>query len=134
MTKKIAPYGSWKSPITSEVIVSATIGLGEASLNGDDIYWIEARPSEDGRNVIVRRSPDGQATDMTPAPFNVRTRVHEYGGGAYLITNEAIYFSNFSDNLLYRQVKGGEPQALTSDSKMRYADFVLDSERHRLIV
>ncbi len=133
MTKKIAPYGSWKTPITSDVIVSGTIGLGEASLYGEDIYWIEARPSEAGRNVVVRRTPDGQTADVMPAPFNVRTRVHEYGGGAYLITEKAIYFSNFTDNLLYRQVAGGTPQALTTDSKMRYADFVLDAERHRLI-
>jgi dipeptidyl aminopeptidase/acylaminoacyl peptidase len=133
MTKQIAPYGSWKTPVTSDVIVSGTIGLGEASIFGPDIYWIEARPAEAGRNVIVRRASNGQKTDMTPAPFNVRTRVHEYGGGAYLITDGAIYFSNFADNLLYRQTRDGEPQALTTDNKMRYADFVLDKERNRLI-
>jgi dipeptidyl aminopeptidase/acylaminoacyl peptidase len=133
MTKQIAPYGSWKTPITSDVIVSGTIGLGEASMFGPDIYWIEARPSEAGRNVIVRRTTDGQTTDITPAPFNVRTRVHEYGGGAYLVTEDAIYFSNFADNLLYRQTPDKEPQALTTDGKMRYADFVLDKERNRLV-
>jgi dipeptidyl aminopeptidase/acylaminoacyl peptidase len=133
MTKQIAPYGSWKTPVTSDVIVSATIGLGEATMDGEDIYWIEARPSEAGRNVIVRRAADGETADVTPAPFNVRTRVHEYGGGAYLITDHAIYFSHFADNLLYKQSPGGDPQALTSDGKMRYADFVFDKQRNRLI-
>src|SRR5262245_58456489 len=78
-----APYGSWKSPITSDLIVAGTIGLEQIALDGDDIYWIEARPSEAGRNVIVRRTPHGKITDVTPTPFNARTRVHEYGGGAY---------------------------------------------------
>src|SRR5437660_878563 len=76
------PYGAWRSPITSELIVGEAIGLGEVRVDGGDIYWIEGRPSEGGRNVLVRRAPDGQIADLTPAPFNVRSRVHEYGGGA----------------------------------------------------
>ena len=80
---KVAPHGSWKSPITSDLIVSETIGLGAITLDGFNIYWIEVRLKEGGRYVVVRCTPDGKSTDVTPPPFNVRTRVHEYGGAAY---------------------------------------------------
>src|SRR6266849_5209862 len=98
---EVAPYGSWKSPITSDLIVSGTIGLGQLILDGDDTYWLEMRPSEGGRNVVVRRTPDGRISDITPPPFNVRTRVHEYGGGAFVIADGVVYFSNFTDQRLY---------------------------------
>ena len=92
---QISPYGSWKSPITSDLIVSEAIGFGQIAIDGDDTYWVEMRPAEGGRNVIVRRTVEGHITDTTAAPFNVRSRVHEYGGGAYTVANGEIYFSNF---------------------------------------
>ena len=97
MERKVAPYGSWKSPITSDLIVSETIGLWQIALDGKDVYWLEMRPAEGGRYVVVRRSPDGQTADVTPPPFNARTRVHEYGGGAFVVANSTVYFSNFTD-------------------------------------
>jgi len=130
---KIAPYGSWKSPITSDLIVAETITLSEPIFDGDDIYWSELRPSEKGRIVLVRRTPNGMTTDMTPSPFNARTRVHEYGGGAYLIDHGAIYFSNFADQRLYRQDPGSAPRPLTPAVDLRYADGVMDRERHRIV-
>ena len=75
-------------------------------VDGEDIYWIESRPSEGGRSVIVRRTPDGAIADMTPAGFNARTTVHEYGGGAYFVDAGPVYFSNFADQRLYRQIAG----------------------------
>ncbi|HCF84067.1 MAG TPA: peptidase [Ktedonobacter sp.] len=132
-TPRVEPYGSWKSPITSDVIVSATIGLGTIALDGQDIYWSELRPSEGGRNVIVRRTPDGQSTDVLPAPFNARTRVHEYGGGSYVVHDGTIYFSNFADQRLYRLVPGSAPQPITPAEQLRYADAVIDRQRNRLI-
>ena len=131
--KKIAAYGSWRSPITSDLIVAGTVGLGQVRLHGEDVYWIEQRPTEGGRNVVVRRTPDGKITDRTPSPFNARTRVHEYGGGAYVVHDGAIYFSNFADQRLYCQVGSAEPQALTSGEALRYADALVDSSRNRLI-
>ena len=128
-----APYGSWKSPITSDLIVAESIGLGEIRLDGGDIYWSEMRPSEGGRNVIVRRTPDGRTADITPQPFNVRTRVHEYGGGAFAVSEGAVYFSNFADQRLYRQEPGGEPQPLTPEAELRYADGVIDRGRERMV-
>ncbi len=127
------PYGAWKSPITSDLIVAGSIGLGAIQLDGDDLYWIEMRPAEKGRYVVVRRTPDGQISDATPAPFNVRTRVHEYGGGAYLVNDGTICFSNFADQQLYRHYIGLPPQAITTAAELRYADGVPDRRRKRLI-
>jgi len=130
---RIAPYGSWTSPITSQLITVGAVGLSEIVLDGPDIYWIESRPTESGRSVIVRRTPDGRIEDMTPAPFNARTRVHEYGGGAYTVADGTIYFSDFGGQRLYRQVPGGAPRPITPDASLRYADAVVDRARGRLI-
>ena len=127
------PYGTWRSPVTSDLIVSGTVGLGELAFDGEDIYWIESRPSEGGRNVIVRRTADGRTTDVTPPPFNARTRVHEYGGGAYTVSEGTIYFSNFADQHLYRQTIDSKPEPLTTDAEMYYADGVIDHGRNRII-
>lgn len=131
--KQVKPYGSWKSPITSDLIVSGTIGLSETVFDGEDIYWLEGRPAEGGRYVIMRRAPDGSVSDMTPPPLNVRTRVHEYGGGSCVVAGGTAYFSNFADQQLYRQAQGEEPQQLTHADGMRYADGVLDERRARLV-
>jgi len=132
-TSYIAPYGSWKSPITSDVIVAATVGLGQIQLDGDDVYWLEARPTEGGRNVVARWTPDGRITDVTPAPFNARTRVHEYGGGSFAVSRGVVHFSHFPDQRLYQQTENAAPQPLTTASPLRFADTIIDSRRHRLI-
>ncbi|HEY9232356.1 MAG TPA: S9 family peptidase, partial [Blastocatellia bacterium] len=131
--KIIAPYGSWKSPITADLIIAGTINLSEVALDGDDIYWIEGRAAERGRNCIVRRTGEGTTEDVTPPEFNARTTAHEYGGGAYVVRDGIIYFSNFSDQRLYRQTLDTAPQAITSAEKMRYADGVIDDRRNRMI-
>jgi dipeptidyl aminopeptidase/acylaminoacyl peptidase len=131
--QQTAPYGEWESPISSDLIVASSIGLGQVQIDGADIYWIESRPLEAGRNVIVRRSPDGSVHDVNPQPFNARTRVHEYGGGAYRIVNGECFFSNFADQLVYRVSPGKAPTALTHVPGMRYADATFDRTRNRLI-
>lgn len=128
----VAPYGSWKSPITSDLIVAGSIGLGQLALDGENIYWTEQRPSEGGRNVVVRRTPDGATASMNPAPFNARTRVHEYGGGAYTVSDGVTYFSNFADQRLYKLVPGSDPQPLTPAKDLRYADYKVDQRRKLL--
>jgi dipeptidyl aminopeptidase/acylaminoacyl peptidase len=133
---KIAPYGSWKSPITADLIVEGAVGLGMVKTDGEDVYWLELRPSEGGRTCIVRRKPGGQLHDMTPPGFNARTRVHEYGGGDFVVHQGAIYFSNFSDQRLYRQTSDAPaPAPLTPESnvQLRYADAVMDAARRRLV-
>ncbi len=119
---KIAAYGSWSSPITSDMIVASSIGLGEIMLDGADVYWLESRPQEGGRSVLVRRAADGGTADVTPpvpadgAPaFNLRTRVHEYGGGAYLVHAGVVYFSNDADQRLYALRPGTAPMPLTPE-------------------
>jgi acetyl esterase/lipase len=119
------------------------------AVDGDDIYWVEGRASEAGRNVLVRCSADGRIADVTPPGFNVRTRVHEYGGGAYVVEDGEIFFSNFSDQRIYRSVAsmdaGSEdagskdpayavtPEAVTPPGKWFYADATFDARRRRLM-
>ena len=130
---QIGPYGSWRSPVTADAIVSGVIGLSQIQLDGDDIYWVEGRPAEAGRNVIVRRRPDGNTTDITPREFNARTRVHEYGGGAYLVRDGVVWFTNFKDQRLYRQDPGRAPVAITPAEDIRHADLVFAQRHQRLI-
>jgi dipeptidyl aminopeptidase/acylaminoacyl peptidase len=128
-----APFGSWKSPITSELIASGVIGLGQIVLDGDNVYWVEQRPQEAGRNVVVKLAGDGIVDDVTPTPFNVRTRVHEYGGGAYTVADDIVFFCNFADQRVYQQVAGSAPEPITAAREVRFADFAFDRGRNRLI-
>jgi hypothetical protein len=115
LQRSIAPYGTWKSPLTAARVTAGAQRFDQIALDGDDVYWIEGRASEGGRNVVVKRTPDGRTVDVTPADMNVRSRVHEYGGAAYLVHRGTIYFSNFADQRLYRLTPGGQPQALTTE-------------------
>ena len=127
-----ARYGSWRSPITSDFVVAKAIGLSDVQIDGDQTYWTESRPHESGRSVIVRCGPDGTAEDVTPPPFNARTRVHEYGGGAYVVSRGQVFFSNFSDQKIYQVDGQASPRAVTAEG-LRYADMFVDHARSRLI-
>lgn len=126
------PYGTWPSGVTAAAVASQSLRFGGVAADGDDVYWIESRPGESGRSVLVRRSPDGVVTDAVPPGFNVRTRVHEYGGGAFVVSQGRIYFSNFDDQRVYTLADSG-PMALTSPHACFYADFIVDHRRQRLI-
>ena len=128
-----APFGTWRSPITSDLIAGGSIGLNQLRIDDQDIYWIEMRPMEKGRQVIVRRDGSGKITDVNPLPFNARTRVHEYGGGDYATYRGTAFFSNFLDQRFYSQIPGQMPRPITPAVAMRYADPVIDSRRQRLI-
>ncbi|MGH9221587.1 MAG: prolyl oligopeptidase family serine peptidase [Vicinamibacterales bacterium] len=144
-TSQKAPYGSWPSPLTAARVTAGTLRLDQIQLDdhpttqsprcggpgGNDVYWLEGRASEGGRNVIVKWTPSG-AIDVTPAGFNVRSRVHEYGGAAYTVHHGAVYFTNFSDQRVYRQEPGQAPVAMTEAGPM-WADYRVDAARHRLI-
>ena len=129
----ISPYGSWKSPITADLIVRGSVGLSQPAISADSVYWIELRPTERGRNVIVQRDRDGVCRDLNAEPFNARTRAHEYGGGDYTVVDSTIYFSNFVDQKLYRQIANAEPTGVTPDGPMRYAEPSIDAKRSRLV-
>ena len=132
-TSQVTSYGSWKSPITSELIVSKTVGIGSIMVDGDNIYWLEKRPQEQGRSALVGYFQDGGIKDITPTPLSVRSKVHEYGGGAYTVERDTIYFSNYGDQRIYQQILHKQPQPLTNKKQQRYADTVIDSARNRLI-
>ncbi|MEJ8814790.1 prolyl oligopeptidase family serine peptidase [Variovorax ureilyticus] len=126
-----APFGTWPSPITARHVASAQTTLAEVLQDRGDVCWIEGRPTEAGRQVLVRLGSDGKPVDVTPAPFSARTRVHEYGGGAALVSQGTVYFSNFADQRLYR-MDDGVPVALTPPSEgaaLRYADGLIDDRR-----
>ena len=130
---KLAAYGFWKSPLTSDLAAAESVRLGEPALDNGDIYWLEGRPAEKGRSVLVRRGYDGSCADVSPPPFNVRTRVHEYGGGAYAADSGIVFFSNFSDQRIYSVDLDGEIEPLTPARPWRYADFAVDRPRGRLL-
>ncbi len=129
----VAPYGSWKSPIAADRVAAKSIQLVDIAADGADVYWVELRPAEGGRNVIVQRKPDGTTVDRTPKGFNARTRVHEYGGGAYAVADGVIWFSNDSDQRIYRQAGDAAPVAITPAVAYRFADAVFDRARNHLI-
>jgi len=144
-----APYGSWTSPLSIEALVSGVVGLREPLLDGGHLYWLEARPTEGGRQVVVRRAPDGSTRDVSPAGVNVRSRVHEYGGGAHAVSGGTLVYSNWADGRLYAMVPGdagpapGQPgaasadsppaRALTPEGPFHYADLQIDLGRARVI-
>ena len=130
--KSIAPYGAWPSPLTAARVAAGALRLDHIQLDGDDVYWVEGRASEGGRYVIVKRAPSGEIADVTPPAFNVRTRVHEYGGAAFTVDRGTIYFSNFADQRIYRQAAGEAPEPITP-AHCFYADFRVDRLRERLI-
>jgi dipeptidyl aminopeptidase/acylaminoacyl peptidase len=159
----IRPYGTWPSPISPERVASQTVRLGAVAIDGGDIYWLEGRPQENGRNVLVRLSPPdgfggaGRVHDVVPADANVRSRVHEYGGGAYAVDRGNVYYSNFSDQRIYRATAGAVNPAegglhnpaeaglhnpaeaglhvvpLTPEGAWYYADYAVDRLRNRLV-
>jgi len=128
-----APYGSWTSPITADWIVAGTVGIGQIQLDGDSIYWNEVRPSEKGRSVVCRLGPSGQIEDFSADAFSVRSRTHEYGGGAFTVRNGTLWFSNDADGRVYCQSAGTEPVPLSPQRRWRFADFVRDDRQGRLI-
>ena len=129
MTK--ASYGSWKSPISTDLIVAGSIGLSSPHELQNGLCWIESRPQEGGRSVLVKRDQAGNVHDITPAPFNIRTRVHEYGGGSYAVGKQNLYFSNWEDQKIY-SVNGKNISPITEEPDnpraLRYADLTLSND------
>jgi dipeptidyl aminopeptidase/acylaminoacyl peptidase len=131
-SKQGATCGAWPSPISAAVVAAGAVPLSQVALDGADACWLAGRASEGGRTTLLRQR-GADVTELTPAPFNVRSRVHEYGGGALLVADGTAYFSHFADNRLYMVADGRDPVALSAAGALRYADFVLDRQRRRLI-
>jgi dipeptidyl aminopeptidase/acylaminoacyl peptidase len=141
---EVLPYGSWPTPITAALVVQAAVRLGGVVVDGPDVWWSEGRPAEGGRTAIARRRTDGSCEDVLAPPWNARTAVHEYGGGAWLVRDSTLWFSEWSDQRLYRLLPDHTPQPITPEPAIprgdRYADVSLSPdgawlvcvrERHR---
>jgi len=118
----VKAYGAWTSPITAASLAEGMIGLVDLRVADGRLYWLENRPAEGGRLVLMTRDGD-TARQLTPEGFNLRTRVHEYGGAAYLVTPAGVWFSQFRDQKLYLQAGDAAPEPMTPDG-YRYADAV----------
>ena len=127
------PYGSWISPITPERLSHHAVRLSNCTFTKGSRYWLEGRAAEGGRNVLVRKSADAKVVDMTPPPYDVRSRVHEYGGNPYMVADSTTWFVNFRDQQIYVQTENKAPQALTAESNERFTDMILDAKRQRII-
>ena len=131
---EVIPYGAWPSEISAASVVEGVVGFSELKLRGDDLFWLESRPQQQGRTVLMKLAADGTREELTPSPFNVRSRVHEYGGGAYCLSAEQIFFCNFSDQNLYCIDTTGKITQLThSDANERFADCCVDVGHNRLL-
>ncbi|MEO7429873.1 MAG: S9 family peptidase, partial [Acidimicrobiales bacterium] len=131
------PYGSWPTPITSEVVVRSARLPNGLALDGDDLWWSEGRPEEGGRTAVLRRGADGVVTEIVAAPWNARTAVHEYGGGAWWVAGGVLWFADWATQRLHRVAPGGEPAALTPDPSvargLRFADGRLSPDGTTLL-
>ncbi|MGA2638083.1 prolyl oligopeptidase family serine peptidase [Methylocella sp.] len=131
--KTIAPFGAWDSPVTTDLMTAAAISLGGLTVDGDILYWLEGRPSESGRTVLCRRGVNGAIEELTPAPINVGSRVHEYGGGAFAVENGVIVYSERKDGSIWIIEPGAPPRRIATPEGCRYADFEFDSARRRVL-
>jgi dipeptidyl aminopeptidase/acylaminoacyl peptidase len=127
-----APFGTWTSTITAARVAAGVRPVGSPRIVGDRVLWLQSLPEDNGRTAVATQG-GGAPRIVTPAPFNVRTRVHEYGGGAYTAAGDTIWFSNFADNLVYVQVGDAAPVAITADGAQRHADLELDAAHGRLV-
>ena len=129
----VGPYGSWRSPVALDLVAAGFVRLAEVRCDGDAITWLEGRAEDDGRQTLVRWTRDGGVRDVSPAGINVRTRVHEYGGGAYLVAGDQVVISDFATGRLLRVGPDRTTAPMTPDVRSRYADLCLDAARDRLL-
>jgi hypothetical protein len=136
-----APYGTWKSDISAGDVADVGMGsilpLTELKVIGENVYWIERKFDQGGRQVVVQYSGDMSKWDRVLENYNARTTVHEYGGGSYTAFDEVVFFSNFTDQRIYRVERGSEPRAITPkperERTIRYADSIISQDGRWLI-
>lgn len=128
-----APYGTWRSPVTPELMTGRTVGLGGLAVAGGALLWLESRPGEAGRSTLIRWTPGEGLEELTPAPFDVGDRVHEYGGGSYAAAGGLILLSDKRQGAVWLIEPGAAPREVARVPGCRYADFALDPARRRAI-
>ncbi|WP_078085818.1 S9 family peptidase [Microbulbifer mangrovi] len=133
-TPEQAPYGSWRSAISADLLTAGNVRLSEARLFENRAYWLESRPAEKGRSVLVEFDTQSGRRDLLPAPLSVRSKAHEYGGGCYTVADGWVYFVLAADQRIYRMPLNGEvPEPITPEGNIHYADLIIDQARQRLI-
>jgi len=133
--KVIKPFGTWPSDISAEMITRAAPGLNHLHSSADKLFWVESRPWEAGRNVIMCKTPDGAIKDLLPAQFSCNSKVHEYGGMAYTVANQKLYFVNALDQRIYQLdlESSNNPSPVSPEGPFRFADIIVDTKNQRLI-
>ncbi len=132
-TPTIAPYGSWASPVLAADLAGTARSFSDLRREGETLYWVEDQPDDGGHHAVMRLAPGGAAEPVTPPGFDVRSRVHEYGGTPFAVHGGTVYFVHFADQRLYRQAPGTAPVAMTHNGNLRYADLVIDTAHRRLL-
>jgi dipeptidyl aminopeptidase/acylaminoacyl peptidase len=131
--KRPLAFGIWPSPVSAELAARGSRRFGMVQASGEAVYWTEGRPEDQGRQVVVRCGPDGRPVDVLPKPYSARSRVHEYGGGEFLVSGATVFFVNDKDQQVYQLAAPAAPQRITKAVGMRFADFAHDASRARLI-
>lgn len=129
----VAEYGSWQSPVSADDLAGAALGFSDLQFHDGRLYWREFRPREEGRHAVMRLSADGSVKRVTPRRFDVRSRVHEYGGTPFLAAKDGVFFVNGEDQHMYHLTPGKPPAAVAAQAGLRYADCVADAGRGRLL-
>ena len=134
MHKSKRPYGNWPASITSELVTRAAPSINHIQSNDDRLFWVENRPWEAGRNVIMCRNRDGSFRDLLPPPYSHHSKVHEYGGMAYTVTDKQLYFVNAADQCIYQLdlSNDGDPVPITAPG-LRFVDLVVDKSNQQII-
>jgi dipeptidyl aminopeptidase/acylaminoacyl peptidase len=131
---RVAPFGAWPTPVTAELATRGALRLSQPRLDGDDLYWVEGRPQEGGRQRVVRSAPGRAPEDVTPESVNVRSGVHEYGGGDFAVRDGALVFADFGEGGAWLAERGGAPRRLPGAVPgRRYADFALAPDGRSLV-
>jgi dipeptidyl aminopeptidase/acylaminoacyl peptidase len=130
------PFGTWPSTITPELITTAAPGLSSVQSHNENVFWVESRAWEAGRSVILCQDKHGHIREMFPAPFSHNSKVHEYGGSAYTVADNHLYFVNANDQCIYRVAldQETEPEAISQQGPWRFADIIFDGAHRRLIM
>ena len=129
MTKTQAPYGSWPSAISAETLAGSSVRYGHIQVDSDCLYWLQSQPENNGRQTIFCHQPDGTVLDMIPVGYSVRSRLHEYGGGDFVVHNGAIVFANDTDQRLYL-IHDQEIKAITPEPQFKHALRYSDMHFH----
>jgi dipeptidyl aminopeptidase/acylaminoacyl peptidase len=133
MSSSSKPYGSWRSPIAAQAVAGKSLGFGALQAQSGYLYWSEYRPDEGGRGVLMRIGPEGGVEELLPPPFSARSKVHEYGGGEFRVSDKNVFFVDADTQDIHILVPGNEPERLTHEPDIRFADMTHDGERGRLI-